>query len=193
LIVIRKINCLLFSPKKINLDPFSFRLCNACGLKWSIKPESFSSLERKQVIRPPKKSTPSVEKSSNATTQQQKKVPLLHQKKEYVKHGLYSIETRLLNPPPTAQKFSFALPIHHGEFLMSKEKDFELPPDILQERELGIIRGLFANRQPAFTKIRSNIFVERKPQLKPDDQAVCQCVAPSDETQMGCGDDCINR
>lgn len=168
---------------------FCFRLCNACGLKW-IKEDYPAATPIQQPSTTKKSITPSPTPKRNTNP----KVPLLHQKKQYIKHGLYSIETRLVdNPHPPKTQFSFPLPIHYGEFLLTKEKEFELPPDIHQERELGLIKGLMADRQPFFTRIRSNIFVERKPQLKPDDQNICQCVAPTDKSQMGCGDDCLNR
>lgn len=124
------------------------------------------------------------------TELQLKKNNLLHQKKVFIKHGLYSIENRVETKEKT--KFSFGLPIHQGEFILSKTVDFELPADILEERDLGLIKNLMADREPFFTRIRSNIFVERKPQHKPNEQAVCHCVPPEND-QMGCGDDCINR
>lgn len=136
-----------------------------------------------------KDSEPSVPKTP--IRQQPKKDLLLRQKKEFIKCGLYSTENRV--EVKEQERFSFNLPIHHGEFLMSKMVDFELPSDILEERDLGLIKGLMADREPFFTRIRSNIFVERKPQHKPDEQAVCHCVPPTEADQMGCGDDCINR
>lgn len=112
---------------------------------------------------------------------------LLRNKKEYIKHGLYYDKTRV----QSKQSFSIPLPMHLGDFLITKEKEFELSPDIHQERELGLINGLMSNRQPFFTRIRANIFVERKPSRAEED-IICQCVRPA-EGEMGCGDDCINR
>ncbi|KAI9244085.1 hypothetical protein EDC94DRAFT_25426 [Helicostylum pulchrum] len=154
--------------------PYGYRtLCNACGLKWSKEPNAI------------------IEKKS--PSQDSKKSHLLHHQKQYIKHGLYSVETRLVDSKDPPCAFKINLPIHHGEFLMSKAKEFELPADILQERDLGLIKGLMADREPFFTRIRSNIFVERKPQHRLDEQAVCHCLPPTEKDQSGCGDDCINR
>ncbi|CEP09099.1 hypothetical protein [Parasitella parasitica] len=147
-------------------------LCNACGLKWAKC--TATDKPSPTIARPVKTTTP-------------RKAMLLHNRKEYITHGLYFDKTRI----PQNQPFSFPLPMHLGEFLISKEKEFELPPDIHQERELGLIKGLMADREPFFIRIRSNIFVERKPNASKD-VVVCHCVRPA-KGEMGCGDDCINR
>ncbi|KAL7312054.1 hypothetical protein PS15m_007856 [Mucor circinelloides] len=170
-------------------------LCNACGLKWaktstdvSTKTETSTTVknvENTTVETIVKKSTSTPRK----TTLSKKAIDmiLLHNKKEYIKHGLYYDKTRVQPKQP----FSIPLPMHLGEFLLNKEKEFELSPDIHQERELGLFQGLMANRKPFFTRIRANIFVERKP-YKAEEDMICQCVRPA-EGEMGCGDDCINR
>ncbi|KAG2193674.1 hypothetical protein INT47_002316 [Mucor saturninus] len=169
--------------------PFGFRtLCNACGLKWSKETDNGQSSANKAATSVEYKASGSVQYKPPV---QYKKPVLLRQKKEFIKHGLYSEETRVEVVEKTP--FQFKLPIHQGEFIMSKVQDFELPVDILEERDLGLIKGLMADREPFFTRIRSNIFVERKPQHKANEQAVCHCVPPTEEGQMGCGEDCINR
>ncbi|KAL9560298.1 hypothetical protein MBANPS3_000025 [Mucor bainieri] len=179
-------------------------LCNACGLRWAKtsgdvirKVTSASSTTVKTTtVKTTTVKTMIVEASANKPPSAPRKakppkkaidMSLLHNKKDYIVHGLYYDKTRVQPKQP----FSIPLPMHLGEFLINKEKDFELPPDIHQERELGLIKGLMSDRQPFFTRIRANIFVERKP-YKADEEIVCQCVRPA-EGEMGCGDDCINR
>ncbi|KAL0144875.1 hypothetical protein V8B55DRAFT_1456632 [Mucor lusitanicus] len=176
-------------------------LCNACGLKWA---KTSPDVIRKKVTSATKTTTMKTTTVETTIAQASAKKPtstsrrttppkkaldmsLLHNKKEYIMHGLYYDKTRVQSKQP----FSFPLPMHLGEFLINKEKEFELPPDIHQERELGLIKGLMSNRKPFFTRIRSNIFVERKP-YKAEEDIICQCVRPF-EGEMGCGEDCINR
>ncbi|KAI7906434.1 uncharacterized protein BX663DRAFT_427608 [Cokeromyces recurvatus] len=142
------------------------RLCNACGLKQAKK--SYASKKGHDHV-------------------------LIHNKKEYIRHGLYYDKTRTRKNVSVISRFLFPLPIHQGEFIISKQVDFKLPADILQERKLGLIRGIVENKPPFFTRIRSNIFVERKPQIGHHEAAICQCTPPSHPNQMGCGEDCINR
>lgn len=167
-------------------------LCNACGLRWAKNPGSLSDTIKKT------KSTIAPTKIEPAETTEKpiKKIPnssLLRYRKEYIKRGLYSLENRVDKADISISPFSIPLPIHLGEHLISTVTDFELPCDIMQERELGLVKGLMADRQPFFTKIRSNIFVERKPHLKSDEQTVCHCIPPTNLDQLGCGEDCINR
>ncbi|KAI8054958.1 uncharacterized protein B0P05DRAFT_560897 [Gilbertella persicaria] len=163
--------CLKTETPTWRKGPSGKTLCNACGLKWA-----------KEDTAKPASSL-----SSSFSSLSISKRVLLHHKKHYIQHGLYSEETRLGH---AKQPFSFPLPIHQGEFILSKLVHFELPADILQERELGLIKGL-QQRMPSFTRIRSNIFVERKPQTSVE-PVVCHCVKPAND-QPGCGDDCINR
>ncbi|KAF9097100.1 Histone-Lysine N-Methyltransferase ash1l [Mortierella sp. AD031] len=85
----------------------------------------------------------------------------------------------------------FELPINYGAVLMSKQKDFFLPFDIMQAWQLGLLRKTV---QPEpFIKIRSNIFVERKRRTETSPM-VCHCKPPRPEQgRIGCGDDCYNR
>ncbi|KAG0280535.1 Histone-Lysine N-Methyltransferase ash1l [Linnemannia exigua] len=85
----------------------------------------------------------------------------------------------------------FELPINYGAVLMSTQKDFSLPFDILQASQMGRLRKTV---QPEpFVKIRSNIFVERKRRTETSPM-VCHCKPPRpDQGRIGCGDDCYNR
>ncbi|KAI8351545.1 hypothetical protein BD560DRAFT_409274 [Blakeslea trispora] len=157
-------------------------LCNACGLKWA------KEADRKPSTTSVVKSTASAQTTKKSSIQHS----LLHYQKQFIRHGLYADQVRSDKPKPKS-RFVFELPIHQGAFLLSKRTDFELPADILQERELGLIKGLKSDRQPSFTRIRSNIFVERKPLTTSADPVVCHCQRPSNESQSGCGEDCINR
>lgn len=177
---------------KLSNQLLHVRLCNACGLRWAKNPGSLSDTIKKT------KSTIAPTKIEPAETTEKpiKKIPnssLLRYRKEYIKRGLYSLENRVDKADISISPFSIPLPIHLGEHLISTVTDFELPCDIMQERELGLVKGLMADRQPFFTKIRSNIFVERKPHLKSDEQTVCHCIPPTNLDQLGCGEDCINR
>ncbi|KAK3846797.1 MAG: hypothetical protein J3R72DRAFT_363315, partial [Linnemannia gamsii] len=83
------------------------------------------------------------------------------------------------------------LPINYGAVLMSTQRDFSLPFDILQASQMGRLRKTV---QPdPFVKIRSNIFVERKRRTETSPM-VCHCKPPRpDQGRIGCGDDCYNR
>ncbi|KAF9126225.1 Histone-Lysine N-Methyltransferase ash1l [Mortierella sp. 14UC] len=85
----------------------------------------------------------------------------------------------------------FELPINYGAVLISRQKDFSLPFDIIQASQLGLLRKTV---QPEpFIKIRSNIFVERKRRTE-SSPMVCHCKPPRpDQGRIGCGDDCYNR
>ncbi|KAI9485998.1 MAG: hypothetical protein EXX96DRAFT_27658 [Benjaminiella poitrasii] len=155
-------------------------LCNACGLKYAKK------LDLSLVVKEPKNANTSISKKGLNDI-------LIHHKKEYIQHGLYYDKTRKGSNGLQKAQFSFPLPMHQGEFIISKQIDFKLPADILQEQKLGMIKGITDNRPPFFTRIRSNIFVERKPQTGHYEAAICQCVPPSSPDQVGCGEDCINR
>ncbi|KAI8976993.1 hypothetical protein BDF20DRAFT_835829 [Mycotypha africana] len=203
-------------------------LCNACGLQWAKVAGSTKATEAKKLSTSKNKVTnlsPSATKGNMIPTAKSSrpKIPhqfLLHYKKEFLKHGLYHDETRFITnsiptilqqlattvttktacadtTPMTMHTCLFPpLPIHQGEFSISRQRDFELPADILQERELGLIRS---DRQPRFIRIRSNIFVERKPAyqqraLSEASVAVCQCERPQPSNgRTGCGEDCLNR
>ncbi|KAG1048707.1 hypothetical protein G6F43_008924 [Rhizopus delemar] len=153
-------------------------LCNACGLRWAKQKNPDEARPLKKTA--PKKATPTPKKMSH----------LLFHRKEFISHGLYSVENRQGTNKPT--RFELPLPIHQGESTLLTIKEFELPPFIWQERELNLIKSL-KDKRPVFTKIRSNLFVERKPKLCPDERNVCHCKEPTGENEVGCGDDCINR
>ncbi|CAO3564125.1 unnamed protein product [Mortierella alpina] len=85
----------------------------------------------------------------------------------------------------------FQLPINYGAVLMSKQRDFFLPYDIMQAWQAGHLRKTM---QPEpFIKIRSNIFVERKRRTETSPM-VCHCIPPPPGSgKVGCGEDCYNR
>ncbi|KAF9959772.1 Histone-Lysine N-Methyltransferase ash1l [Mortierella alpina] len=85
----------------------------------------------------------------------------------------------------------FQLPINYGAVLMSKQRDFFLPFDIMQAWQAGHLRKTM---QPEpFIKIRSNIFVERKRRTETSPM-VCHCTPPPPGSgRVGCGEDCYNR
>ncbi|KAF9967999.1 Histone-Lysine N-Methyltransferase ash1l [Mortierella alpina] len=85
----------------------------------------------------------------------------------------------------------FQLPINYGAVLMSKQRDFFLPFDIMQAWQAGHLRKTM---QPEpFIKIRSNIFVERKRRTETSPM-VCHCIPPPPGSgKVGCGEDCYNR
>ncbi|KAF9288371.1 Histone-Lysine N-Methyltransferase ash1l [Linnemannia elongata] len=141
-------------------------------------------------------------------------------KKTYLKSGLYSSDLKV-NPDENLSKNGrtlgasraivssrqrakaesaaaaannnsfFELPINYGSVLMSRQKDFTLPFDIMQAWQQGLLRKTV---QPEpFIKIRSNIFVERKRRTETSPM-VCHCKPPRpDQGRIGCGDDCYNR
>lgn len=141
-------------------------------------------------------------------------------KKTYLKSGLYSSDLKV-NPDENSSKNGrtlgasraivssrqrakaesaaaaannnsfFELPINYGSVLMSRQKDFTLPFDIMQAWQQGLLRKTV---QPEpFIKIRSNIFVERKRRTETSPM-VCHCKPPRpDQGRIGCGDDCYNR
>ncbi|ORE15371.1 SET domain-containing protein [Rhizopus microsporus] len=160
--------------------PHGYRtLCNACGLRWAKQQNGLTNNSNKSV--PKKKSKPKKRKHGDS----------LFDKKEYITHGLYSAETRGV-PTLTPQAFHVPLPIHQGEIILSTVKDFELPPYVLQERELDLIESL-VHKPPRFKKIKTNIFVGRKPRTSEKYSVTCHCKPPEKEDEVGCGDSCLNR
>ncbi|KAI9316094.1 hypothetical protein BX666DRAFT_1955066 [Dichotomocladium elegans] len=102
---------------------------------------------------------------------------------------MYSAFYKELKPKKAPKKqtiqFKLPLPIHHGEFLLKTQKDFELPPSILEEHERGDIK-------PSFIQVRENLFTGPKRRFPRQEAATCQCERPP-KGQLGCGDDCLNR
>ncbi|KAI8137962.1 hypothetical protein BJV82DRAFT_524413 [Fennellomyces sp. T-0311] len=86
----------------------------------------------------------------------------------------------------TGSRFKVPLPMHQGDIMINTETDFRLPADIIQEHKAGRLR-----RMTSFTRIRTNIYVGRKPS-KAEQNVVCQCT-PSSDGSLGCGEDCLNR
>ncbi|KAI7886950.1 SET domain-containing protein [Lichtheimia hyalospora FSU 10163] len=85
------------------------------------------------------------------------------------------------------KKFTLPLPMLQGVWLMNKEKEFSLPPSIVEEHSLGILA-------PTYIQITSNIPLRGKGKSKhgAQDAPPCQCKRPEDG-KMGCGEDCLNR
>ncbi|KAF9208090.1 Histone-Lysine N-Methyltransferase ash1l [Haplosporangium sp. Z 27] len=104
--------------------------------------------------------------------------------------ALVSQSKRRVNGSSHSSPF-FQLPINYGSVLMSTEKDFTLPFDIMQAWQAGLLRKSI---QPEpFIKIRSNIFLERKRRTETSPM-VCHCTPPPKGAgRVGCGEDCYNR
>ncbi|KAI8388531.1 uncharacterized protein BYT42DRAFT_492357 [Radiomyces spectabilis] len=129
----------------------------------------------------------------------------LRRQKRFLEAGLYApIHKQNAKEKPLSKRekkshdisiFNFPLPLHHGDVILNSYHDFSLPADIMQEFNQGLI-GKFGTHctkidKPHYTRIRSNIFVERKPNRK-ENKIVCQCIPPADGG-LGCGEDCLNR
>ncbi|KAG0300389.1 Histone-Lysine N-Methyltransferase ash1l [Dissophora globulifera] len=162
-------------------------------------------------------------KSSGVEEEEEEKKPVRLVRKAYLKSGLYSVDLKInptnnsklsvmvaqsaksgnngkaavvtskrsrsgISSPPGTH---FQLPINYGAVLMSKQKDFCLPFDIMQAWQAGLLRKTM---QPEpFTKIRSNIFLERKRRTETSPM-VCHCTPPPPGAgRVGCGEDCYNR
>ncbi|KAI5477891.1 hypothetical protein MNV49_005784 [Pseudohyphozyma bogoriensis] len=102
-------------------------------------------------------------------------------------------------------------PIHHGDALLTREREFRLPFDIARDfaihERVGIVvvetkkrrekkevikKVREISRKPnPYRRIPRNVYVERKPD-KADIPAICHCKIPEDGS-MGCGDGCLNR
>ncbi|KAF7728566.1 Histone-Lysine N-Methyltransferase ash1l [Apophysomyces ossiformis] len=198
-------------------------LCNACGLRWAKWQQESGTMttttSSRALSSPTKTVTSDKTKEAMAADLGQQ---LLRNRKVFLKAGMYaalhkSVATATTSRPRKAaaamkgppkmhwkgngsqtggsSKFTVAAPIHQGTFIMSTVSDFCLPPDIIQEYELGLI-GKFGSRptlmkKPSFVRIRSNIFVERKAN-RTEHQVACQCIPPTNG-ELGCGEDCLNR
>ena len=107
--------------------------------------------------------------------------------KSYLVAGLYSdnyksessIQNESMGNLESVEKgFKFELPMDLGETLLNTCKDFELPRTIIQESKKASLNN-------SFIKIKSNIFVDRKPK-KVIEHPKCVCIT-------NCGDECLNR
>ncbi|KAI9028869.1 hypothetical protein CLU79DRAFT_736471 [Phycomyces nitens] len=188
-------------------------LCNACGQRWSKNVRG--RIKDNYANDIPIETSGAIEPGAPV------RHVLLHKRKKFLKAALYSLQYKIpslaTKPPKTLVKtptkagskkqdeapfqctsektFKFPMPIHHGALLIDSYAEFQLPPDIMEEYKLGLI-GKFGVRptslkKPIFTRLRSNIFVGRKPN-RTEHQAPCQCVPPPDGSK-GCGEDCLNR
>lgn len=92
-----------------------------------------------------------------------------------------------------------------GIWLMRKEKDFSLPPSIIEEHNLGILAPSYIHitsskyKMDILYKLKyqhciSDIPLGGKGKNKHGIQEAppCQCKRPA-EGKMGCGEDCLNR
>ncbi|CAB4377226.1 SET domain-containing protein [Rhizophagus irregularis] len=116
------------------------------------------------------------------------------EKKIYLNCGLYSVDLKYKDIPKRRNKGKqkerpteiFPLPIQYGTFLMTEERNFRLPWDVMIAHKQGILK-----RRPApYKKIPCNIFIERR--RKHEKPVVCQCILPSDGG-TGCTEECYNR
>eukprot|EP00117_Sycon_ciliatum_P036417 scpid50427/ scgid3133/ Histone-lysine N-methyltransferase ASH1L; ASH1-like protein; Absent small and homeotic disks protein 1 homolog len=97
-------------------------------------------------------------------------------------------------PPGQQQQSLFPPPYAQGElWLLKKKTDFRLPYDIWWQHENGKLKPkpVIASK---FKKIRTNDYssLESAPSQSKD-HPVCGCQLPTDISQPGCGDDCLNR
>ncbi|ORZ03451.1 hypothetical protein BCR43DRAFT_483390 [Syncephalastrum racemosum] len=135
---------------------------------------------KQKEISPPKRDIEpmSVPSSPDSHTQR------LKGRKDFLVAGLYSsfFKQPSNKALPRASKrkqlrkpFVLPLPIHQGATLFDNQIEFQVPRDIMQDHLLGHIRPPL--EQPRFTRIKSNIFVERR-RLKESQPVVCQCIPP---------------
>ncbi|GES81962.1 histone-lysine N-methyltransferase ASH1L-like [Rhizophagus clarus] len=116
------------------------------------------------------------------------------EKKMYLNCGLYSVDLKYKDIPKKSNKGKqkerpteiLPLPIQYGTFLMTEERNFRLPWDVMTSHKQGMLK-----RRPAsYKKIHCNIFIERR--RKHEKPVVCQCILPSDGSS-GCTEECYNR
>ncbi|CAG8645890.1 23595_t:CDS:2 [Cetraspora pellucida] len=104
------------------------------------------------------------------------------ERKEYLKCGLYSIDLKLNDLQKNskgkdkvkASAEMFPLPTQYGQFLITDQRDFCIPWDIMTAHKQGLL-------QKGFKKIKTN-----------DDPIVCNC-KPCGEGEIGCTEECFNR
>lgn len=225
-----------------------YSLCNACGLRYSKfcrgarpfwKLSSIGASPRKKDTKktpthdfaspekvPPPSSSPSPKATSRRKDTQKADVSAknngLRERKVYIKSGMYSSGAQRCRSRGTTDlsRFSFTLPLHQGAIILEKEKDFQLPLDLMQDYESGRLFGWTdyesSKKPPRYIRVlqskllepypmprllilQNNVpsssgidsYVERKPRKEDDDNAVCKCMPPKEG--LGCGDDCLNR
>ncbi|XP_069582002.1 histone-lysine N-methyltransferase ASH1L [Ranitomeya imitator] len=136
--------------------------------------------------------------------QREKKVPRLP-KKKFQKAGLFSDVYKVADPKTrlmqlkkekleyVPREHEYGLlpgPIHIGKYLRHKRSDFQLPYDILWQWKHN---QLYKKPDvPLYKKIRSNVYVDVRP-LSGDEATTCNCKRPENLTELGCGEDCLNR
>jgi hypothetical protein len=83
-------------------------------------------------------------------------------------------------------------PYHCGKYLRQRRVDFQLPHDLWWLHVHNQLPGRDTVPSWNYKKIRTNVYYDVKPPYNNEAQA-CNCSLPEKPTQMGCGDDCINR
>lgn len=87
---------------------------------------------------------------------------LLCQRKSFLKAGMYSthykqpLNGKKKSTTKEKKKFSLPLPMHQGVWLLRKEKEFSLPPSIVEEHSLGILA-------PTYIQITSSKYISSYP------------------------------
>ncbi|CAG8710304.1 13723_t:CDS:2 [Dentiscutata erythropus] len=117
--------------------------------------------------------------------------PLPWEQKDYLKCGLYSIDLKLNDREKSLKGKDkvttselFPLPTQYGQFLITDQRNFCLPWDIMTAHKQGLL-------QRGFKNIKTNIFVDRK-RKQDDEPIVCNC-KPCGEGEIGCAEECVNR
>ncbi|GBO10233.1 Histone-lysine N-methyltransferase ASH1L, partial [Araneus ventricosus] len=83
-------------------------------------------------------------------------------------------------------------PIHVGRYLREKRSEYKLPFDLwwLYKNKQLVYNDELANN---YKKIRTNVYVDIKPDSKNEDHQPCMCCPPKDGRRKGCGMECLNR
>ncbi|KAL8615961.1 hypothetical protein ACOMHN_034637 [Nucella lapillus] len=130
-------------------------------------------------------------------------------RKRYQRVGLYSdfykddepkkrSEAMVRNHPKMSHKKDESLPallpppIHFGKHFRESVIPFQLPYDIWWLYTHDMLHKKEALR-PKFKKIRSNVYVDVKPNTKKFEPHPCNCKRPTNLEEKGCLDDCLNR
>ena len=83
-------------------------------------------------------------------------------------------------------------PLYAGQKVRRTRSNFKLPYDIWLQSTRGQLIGSAFNSTRAYKKIKSNVFVDVKP-ISVDEEQSCNCKRPSDASEKGCLNDCLNR
>ncbi|XP_070207967.1 histone-lysine N-methyltransferase ASH1L-like isoform X2 [Littorina saxatilis] len=83
-------------------------------------------------------------------------------------------------------------PIHFGKHFREMVIDFQLPYDIWWLYDHDLVPKKEGAR-PKFRRIRSNVYVDVKPNTRKFEPHPCNCKKPANPQEKGCLDDCLNR